>query len=166
MFYRKKNQPQFRMALACLAVYLLLWVGSAQGLTLVSMLMDSSHQTFIAGKSDQVRLIFHHSGYQDEHEPFPGHPANDHASLLDRVLAGGMGDSPAPDHEFYLSDHEQQITPASTAKPAPVFKILFPSITAYEALTFVPPFLNRPAPPPPLKISTTLLSLRATVLLI
>ncbi|WDT77797.1 MAG: hypothetical protein MPW16_20830 (plasmid) [Candidatus Manganitrophus sp.] len=166
MFYRKKNQPQFRMALACLAVYLLLWVGSAQGLMFASMLMDSSHQTFIAGKSDQVRLIFHHSGYQDEHEPFPGHPANDHASLLDRVLAGGMGDSPAPDHEFYLSDHEQQITPASTAKPAPVFKILFPSITAYEALTFVPPFLNRPSPPPPLKISTTLLSLRATVLLI
>ena len=166
MFYRKKNQPQFRMALACLAVYLLLWVGSAQGLTLVSMLMDSSHQTFIAGKSDQVRLIFHHSGYRDEHEPFPGHPANDHASLLDRVLAGGMGDTPAPDHEFYLSGHEQQITPASTAKPAPAFKILFPSITAYEALTFVPPFLNRPSPPPPLKISTALLSLRATVLLI
>ncbi|WDT82813.1 MAG: hypothetical protein MPW14_24630 (plasmid) [Candidatus Manganitrophus sp.] len=166
MFYRKKNQPRFRMALACLAVYLLLWVGSAQGLTLVSMLMDSSHQTFLSGKSNQVRLTFHHSGYQDEHEPFPGHPANDHASLLDRVLAVGMGESPAPDHEFYLSDHEQQITPASTDKPAPVFKILFPSITAQEALTFVPPFLNRPAPPPPLKISTTLLSLRATVLLI
>lgn len=166
MFYRKKNQPRFRIALACLAVYLLLWVGSAQGLTLVSVLMDNSHQTFIAGKSDQIRLIFHHSGYQDEHELFPGHPARDHAGLLDRVLAGGMGDSPAPDHEFYLSDHEQQITPASTAKPAPVFKILFPSITAQETLTFVSPDLNRPSPPPPFKISTTLLSLRATVLLI
>lgn len=166
MFYRKKNQPRFRIALACLAVYLLLWVGSAQGLTLVSVLMDNSHQTFLSGKSNQVRLTFHHSGYQDEHEPFPGHPANDHASLLDRVLAVGIGESPAPDHEFYLSDHEQQITSASTDKPAPVFKILFPSITAQEALTFVPPFLNRPAPPPPLKISTTLLSLRATVLLI
>ncbi|MDC4206968.1 MAG: hypothetical protein MPW15_29355 (plasmid) [Candidatus Manganitrophus sp.] len=166
MFYRKKNQPRFRIALACLAVYLLLWVGSAQDLTLVSVLMDNSHQTFLSGKSNQVRLTFHHSGYQDEHEPFPGHPANDHASLLDRVLAVGIGESPAPDHEFYLSDHEQQITSASTDKPAPVFKILFPSITAQEALTFVPPFLNRPAPPPPLKISTTLLSLRATVLLI
>ncbi|NKE73592.1 hypothetical protein [Candidatus Manganitrophus noduliformans] len=166
MFYRKKNQPRFRMALACLAVYLLLWVGSAQGLTLVSMLMDSSHQTFLSGKSDQVRLIFHHSGYQDEHESFPGHPAKDHAGLLDRVLAGGMGESSVPDHEFYLSDHEQQITPASTAKPAPVFKILFPSTIAQEVLTFVPPVLNRPSPPPPFKISTTLLSLRATVLLI
>lgn len=166
MSHCKKNQPSFRMALACLAVYLLVWVGSAQGLTLVSVLMDSSHQTFLSGKSNQVRLTFHHSGYRDEHEPFPGHPAKDHASLLDRVLAGGMGDSPAPDHEFYLSDHELQITPASTAKPASVFKVLPPFTTAQEALAFVPPVLNRPSPPPPLKISATLLSLRATVLLI
>lgn len=166
MSHRKKNPLQSQIVLWSLVVYLSVWIGSVQGLSFIPMMMDSSHQTFIAGKSDQIRLIFHHSGYQDEHEPFPGHPAKNHAGLLDQVLAGGMGDSPAPDHEFYLSDHEQQITPASTAKPAPVFKILFPSATAQEALTFVPPVLNRPSASPPLKISTTLLSLRATVLLI
>lgn len=167
MSYRKKNQPRSQIVLFfSLAVYLSVWIASDQGLSLVSMLMDGSHQTFIAGKNDQTRLIFHHSGYRDKHELFPGHPAEDHAGLLDRVLAGGMGDSPAPDHEFYLPDHEQQTTPASTAKPAPAFKILFPSTTAQEGLTFVPPVSNRPATPPPFKISTTLLSLRATVLLI
>lgn len=152
------------MVLWSLAVYLLLWVGSAQGLTFASMLMDSSHQTFLSGKSDQIRFIFHHTGYQDEHEPSPGHPVGANAGLLDKMLAAGTGDQPAPDHVFYFSSHEQQIT--SIAKPAMVFKFLFPSATIQEPLAFVPPVSNRPSSPPPFKISTILRSLRATVLLI
>jgi hypothetical protein len=164
MFYRKKNLPSFRMALWSLALYLLIWTGSAQGLSFVSILMDSSHQTILSGNND--RLILHHPGYQDEHELSPGHSAKEQAGPLDRMLAAGSGDHAPPDHEFYLSDHEQQMTSVSTAKPATVFKILAPSTTPWEAPTFVPSVPARPSPPPPVKISTTLLSLRATVLLI
>lgn len=162
MSHRKKNPPRSGIVLFSLAVYLSVWIGSAQGLSLVSMLMDGSHQTFLTTKNDQTRLIFHHSGYQDEHE-FPGHPANDPAGPAD--LESGRGDSPDPDHVFYLPDHEQQTTPTSTAKTTPAFKILFPS-TELEGLTLVQPVSARPSPPPLFKISTTLLSLRATVLLI
>lgn len=165
MFHSKKNRIRLQTILWVLAVYLSVWIGSAQGLSLVSMLMDGSHQTFLSGRSDQIRLVFHHAGYQDEHEPSPGHPAGAKAGLLDRLLAAGTGDQPPPDHLFYLSDHAQEIPSASTAKPAPVFKTLSPSTTIQESVTFIPPVSNRPSPPP-LKISTTLRSLRTTVLLI
>lgn len=166
MFHDRKNRTRPRTSLWILAVYLSVWIGSVQGLSLVSMLMDGSHQTFLTPNSDRVGLIFHHSGHQDEHEPSPGHPAGVKAGLLDRMLAAGTGDRPAPDHVFYLSSHEQQITSASTAKPAPVFKILFSPTTILAPLMFVPPVSNRPSSPPPFKISTLLRSLRATVLLI
>lgn len=166
MFHAKKNRTRPQTALWVLAVYLSVWIGSAQGLSLVSMLMDGSHQTFLAEKSDQVRLIFHHPGYQDEHEPSPGHSANGKAGLLDNVLTVGMGDTPAPDHEFYLADPEQQITTSSATKAVGVFKTLLPFQTTQEKPFLIQPVSACPSPPPPFKISTTLLSLRATVLLI
>lgn len=94
------------MALWFLAVYLLIWTGSAQGLSFVSILMDSSYQMILSGNNDQIRLILHHPGYQDEHELLPGHSAKEQAGPPDRMRAAGSGDHAPPDHEFYLSDHE------------------------------------------------------------
>ena len=117
MFYRKKNRTRSRTALWVLAAYLSIWIGSAQGLSLFSILMDGSHQTFLAEKNAGIRLILHHPGFQDEHEPSPGHPAESQRGLLDKILNAGRGDIPAPDHEFYLSPNEQQITTAATVQP-------------------------------------------------
>lgn len=165
MFHGKKNWTRPQTALWILAVYLSVWIGSAQGFSLVSILMNGSHQTFLAGKSDQVRLIFHHPGYQDEHEPSPGHSANRQAGLLDKVLTGGMGDTPAPDHEFYLAYHEQQITAATATKPIAIFQTLLPSSKSLENLFYIQPVSARSFPHHS-KLSPTHLSIRATVLLI
>jgi hypothetical protein len=50
MFHGKKNRTRPQIALWVLAVYLSVWVGSAQRLSLVSMLMVGSHQIFLAEK--------------------------------------------------------------------------------------------------------------------
>lgn len=165
MFNRKRNRARRRVALWVLAAYLSIWIGSAQGLSFVSILMDGSHQTFLSGKTDQVRLIFHHSGYQDEHEQPPGHSAGRQAGSLDKLFTAGTGEMPLSDHEFYLADHDQQITSAAATKPIAIFRTFLPSPTSLENPFFIHPVSGR-SQPHRYKLSPTLLSIRATVLLI
>lgn len=168
MSHRKKNPSRSRILLFSLALYLSVGIGSDQGLSLVSMMMNGSHQTFLAGENAQIRLVFHHPGHQDEHETSPEHLFNGKAGQFDKVSTAGTGNTPDPDHEFYLylSEHDQQITTTATTKTIENFKTLLSFPTTEQKPFLVPPVSARPSPPPLFKISTTLLSLHATVLLI
>lgn len=90
-----------RMVLWALAVYWFVWIGSLQGLFLVSLIPDGPHQAIVSATSNQLRLVLHHHGYQDEH-----HTA-DHAD--DGASSGTFGDVP-PDHDVSMVDPGEQAT--------------------------------------------------------
>lgn len=150
---------RFRVVRWGLALYLLVWIGSLQGLLLVSLLADDSHRAFVSATSNQLRLVLHHHGYQDGHEPTSVRHAN-HG-----VSAEAVGEVP-PDHELSLANHGQDPMATSTSGAVPIAKtvVVFP-LPANDEPT-VTQLRADQVDPYQWSLGTALRSHRATVLLI
>lgn len=149
---------RFRMVRWTLAAYLFVWFGSLQGLLLVPLVADGSHQAVVSATSTQLRLVLHHHGYQDEHE------ANDHSRANGSVHP--IGDVP-PDHELLLTDHGQQATTTASASSAvPIAQVIAVLPLATVDSSTVAQLRADRIDPYPFSLSTLLRSHRTTVLLI
>ncbi len=80
-------------------------IGVVQGLPIFFTAIAHAHPVFFSSDSHRIRLILHHPGNQDGHEPRK-HTKHQH-DLLDRVMAisekEGLSHS---DHEFEISAAE------------------------------------------------------------
>ncbi|MFZ5861358.1 MAG: hypothetical protein ACOYXR_00715 [Nitrospirota bacterium] len=140
-----------------LAVYLFVWFASLQGLLLVPLVADGSHQAVMSATNNQLRLVLHHHGYQDEHQ------AVDH--VHDGASFGTFGNVP-PDHELPLSNHGQQAVAPSVSMAVPIVQVIavLPFITNDEVT--VAQLRADQTDPYQFSLSPSLRSHRTTVLLI
>ncbi|MFZ5875216.1 MAG: hypothetical protein ACOYXU_02290 [Nitrospirota bacterium] len=148
---------RYRMVRWGLAVYLFVWIVSLQGLVPVSLVEGGSHRAIMSTTGNQLRLVLHHHGYQDEHH------AADH--VHDRASSETGGDVP-PDHELSLADHGEHATttPASGAASF-TNAVVVVSLAAADESTRVQIPMDR-VDPYQFVLSPTLRSHRTTVLLI
>lgn len=156
------NRTQTFRGWTCLLSYLLVWIGSAQGLTLLAAMMDHTHQVLLAERHNQAHLIVHHAGNRYTHEEAVGNPLHDQADLPENVLAGAATEN--SNHEFHLSNHNQHAaTLSKTIEPS---KSIFHLATVPATPVLVTPVFNPSPSHLMFKESSTLVSLRTVVLLI
>ena len=157
---------RFRMVRWGLAVYLFVWIGSLQGLLLVSLVAGDSHRAIVSATSNQLRLVLHHHGHQDGHEPTSVRHGGRHDHANDGVSAEAIGEVP-PDHELSLANHGQHPTVTSTSGAVPIAKMVVVfSLAANNDEATVAQRRADQVDPYQWSLSTALRSHRTTVLLI
>jgi hypothetical protein len=148
----------------CLLSYFLVWIGGAQGLTLLFLAAGHSHKAFLSESHNHVHLVLHHPGVQDQHEAPGTSPLTHQRDLLDRVLAEASGSAPEEDHVVRVPEQKEPFVAAT--------KIISPSKDA-SPLVIVQtwPMIVRPRsvhlfPDSPPRFNPILVALRTTLLVI
>jgi hypothetical protein len=143
----------------------LVWLGSAQGLSLLFLAAGNSHLVFLDESHNHVRLVLHHPGIHDQHEGPQTAPLTHRHDLLDRALATASGGSiPEEDHVIDLHDQKEQAITAT--KIIGHSKEAFPQVTVYVWPMIVKPSSVHLFSHSPPQLNPTLVTLRTTILLI
>ena len=160
---RRQRRAQTWGAFLFLFIYSLIWMGGAQNLSLFFTALGHSHQRFLATDHDEIHLVLHHPGNQDGHEAPGGSVGHQHDLLDDLLSIVTVGQENHSDHEIHLSEQAPQIT--TTTKTTALSKVFPQAIAAAQPLLMKPTFFSSLSPAS-LKPRPSLVSLRATVLLI
>ena len=164
LLFKFKKRQRF-IALFSLFGFLLSWVGVAQGMPLLLILMGHSHKVFLTKQSNMIHLVIHHPGNQDEHESTTGDPVKHEHDLLDGLIAATAGGNVShSDHEVQLSDDKEQFIPSAKTVSVPKTSLLVANSQLWPVFVKPAPFRN-PAPPL-LKTKPRPVSLLTTVFLI
>jgi hypothetical protein len=150
------------ISVICLLTYLLGWVTGAQAAPVFVTLAGHVHKTFISYEHSNIRIILHHPGNVDEHQPQAGHHRHD---ALDWLIAAVTGFDTHMDHVLCLPLRGDPAAlaapgadPGKTPSRLPATGYAFPSFVASACV-------HRLARPPP-AVDPALLLLRSTILLI
>lgn len=152
LLFKFRKAKRF-VALFSLFAFLLSSVGVAQGIPLLLILMGPSHKVFLTKHFDNVQLVIHHPGNQDEHESQTDAPVPHKHDLLDGIIAATAGGNVShSDHEIQLSNNKDPfIASANTVSvlktplleaSAPLWPV-FVEPTSFQILT---PSLLKPTP--------------------
>ena len=164
LLFKFKKRQRF-IALFSLFAFLLSWVGVAQGMPLLLILVGPSHKVFLTKHLNNIQLEIHHPGNQDEHESKTGVPIAHQHDLLDGIIAATAGGNVShSDHEIQLSNDEEPFIASSKTVSAPKTSLLVAN--SQLGPVFVKPAPFRNPPPPLLKTNPRPVSLLTTVLLI
>ena len=147
----------------CLLSYLLLWIGSAHGISLIFLAAGPSHKVFLDESHHRTRLALHHPGVYDQHERQGTSPIMHRHDLLDQALAATSdGTIPEEDHIIQLCEQQEQaiaatkiICPINDASPISTVQ-MWPMIVNPSSIR-----TSLHAPP---RFNSILVALRTTVL--
>ena len=161
----KFEKRQRGIALFPIFAFLLSWVGVAQGMPFLLILMGPSHKVFLTKHFDNIQLVIHHPGNQDEHETQTGGPIKHEHDLLDGIIAATAGGNVShSDHEIQLSDDKERFIASAKTVSVPKTSLLVANSQLWPVFVKPAPFRN-PAPPL-LKTKPRPVSLLTTVFLI
>lgn len=159
------SAPARLRGLICLLAYLLVWVGNAHGLPFLPLVAGHSHAAFIDQNLGKIRIVLHHAGVQDRHEPPEATSSEHQHDLLDQApAAASMGPVPEADHVIDLP--RQYGHALAATKIVGLFAGAPPVAVVATQPMEAEPVSTRTSSQPPPKPDLTLAALRTTVLLI
>ncbi len=164
MLSRRNRRTKTIGGWVCLLSCLLVWIGSAQGFPLLFLAAGHSHQAFLDESHNQIHLVLHHPGVQDQHEAPGMSPLEHRHDLLDRALAAASGSTPEEDHVIHVPEQKEQSVAAT--KIIGLSKDASPLVIVQTWPMIVRPRSVRLFSNSPPRFNPILVALRTTVLII
>lgn len=165
MLSRETRQTQTFRGWICLLSYLLVWIGSAQVFPLLFLAAGHSHKIFLGESHNQIHLILHHPGVQDQHEAPETSPSGHRHDLVDPALAATSTGSPSEkNHVIHVPKQKEQAV--ATTGIINLSKDASPLIVIQTWPMIVKPVSVRSFSGSPPKFDPILVALRTIALLI